>query len=226
MKAVDEQPAMQAANGGGTFPRFRDALVRRLLGLSAVVIVLSPAGWVAAAGHEFKIRRGPYALCAASTCTSTGGDITVHVTAGGTAQFPEYDCTCPILEGPAIADLAGGNMQGSCQPPSENQVWSIFAPREHIPQAINHWARFGPLSAAPPLLCPANLNLGDQLVNCFSFACDSAGRIGSVPVATCHCALGESPDGTPVAANTTFLTQAGQGHIKFCDKHPVAGALP
>jgi hypothetical protein len=117
-------------------------------------------------------------------------------------------------------------MQGSCQPPSENQVWSIFAVREHIPQAINDWVRSGPESAAPPLLCPANLNLGDQLVNCFSFACDVAGRIKSVPVATCHCAVGESPDGKTVVANTTFLTQAGQGNTAICNQHPVAGALP
>jgi hypothetical protein len=165
MKAVGEQSALQTVTGGRTFPRFRDSLVRTLLGLSAVVIVISPAGRIAAAGHDFKIYRGPYALCAASTCTSTGEEITVNVSAGGTAQFPEYDCTCPILEGPAIADLTGGNMQGSCRPPSENQVWSIFAPREHIPQAINHWVRFGPLSAAPPLLCPAHLNLGDQFAN-------------------------------------------------------------
>jgi len=31
MKAVGEQSALQTATGGGTFPRFRDALVRTLL---------------------------------------------------------------------------------------------------------------------------------------------------------------------------------------------------
>jgi hypothetical protein len=217
---------MQKASGAGSFPRLRNAFVRTLLGLSAAVIVLSPSSRVAAAGHDFKICTGPYALCAASTCTLTQQMITVNVTAGGTASFSEADCTCPILEGPAIADLAGGNMQGSCQPPSQNQVWSLFAVRVQIPQAINDWVPAGPKSAAPPLLCPADLNLGDQLANCFSFACDLAGSIKSVPVATCHCALGESPEGKAVLADTTFLTQAGQRDTAICSQHPVAGALP
>lgn len=116
-------------------------------------------------------------------------------------------------------------MQGSCEPPSEDQVWSIYSIRSHIPQAINDWVRFGPLAAAPPLLCPANLGLGDQSVNCFSFACDLAGKINGVPVASCHCALGESEEGTAVPKNTSFLTQAGQGDIEFCAKHPVSGTL-
>ena len=63
-------------------------------------------------------------------------------------------------------------------------------------------------------------------MNCFSFACDLAGRIKSVPVATCHCAVGESPNGTGVGANTTFLTQAGQRNTAICNQNPVAGALP
>ena len=114
-------------------------------------------------------------------------------------------------------------MQGSCRPPSQNQVWSLFALRVQIPQAINDWVPAGPKSAAPPLLCPADLNLGDQLANCFSFACDLAGSIKSVPVATCHCALGESPEGKAVLADTTFLTQAGQRDTAICSQHPVAG---
>ena len=44
--------------------------------------------------------------------------IKLNVTGGGTAFFPEADCTRPIFSGEAIADLTGGNMQGSCKPPT------------------------------------------------------------------------------------------------------------
>ena len=57
-------------------------------------------------------------------------------------------------------------MQGSCQPPSEDQVWSLYGPPLHIPQALTDWMRGATAMRAPPLLCPASLNLGDQLVNC------------------------------------------------------------
>jgi hypothetical protein len=178
-----------------------------------------------AGGHDFKVCEGQFALCAASTCQATGGSITVNVTSGGTASFPEYNCTCPILSGPAIADLTGGNMQGSCEPPAD-QIWSLYEPRAHIPQAITNWSRKPALSSAPPLICPASLNLGNQLVNCFSFACDPAGEINGVPVATCHCPLGESLEGVSVPANTAFGTQAGQGNDAICADHPVAGPIP
>ena len=193
--------------------------------LWAIIAIGLPAGGAMGAGHDFQICTGPFALCAASTCTATGRSITVNVTAGGTASFPQYDCTCPILSGPAIADLNGGNMQGSCKPPPD-QVWSTYSPRPRIPQALTGWSRGVPESNAPPLVCPASLNLGDQQVNCFSFACDPAGSINGVPVATCHCALGESEEGTSVPPNTTFFTQAGQGDRAVCADHPVGGVLP
>ena len=55
---------------------------------------------VAQQGHDFKICEGEFALCAASTCQPSGGKITVNVIGGGTATFPEYNCTCPIFDGP------------------------------------------------------------------------------------------------------------------------------
>jgi hypothetical protein len=216
---------MQTAVGVRSFPRSCKAPASILLGLGIAVVVFAlpnpAAAQMSVAGHDFEICTGRFALCAASTCTPTGRQITVNVTAGGTAQFPEADCTCPILDGPAVADLTGGNMQGSCEPPSEDQIWSTFQPRSRIPQAVANWRR----APAVPLICPAKLGLGDQSVNCFSFACDLAEEINGVPVATCHCALGESEEGTPVPKNTTFVTQAGQGDIEFCAKHPVSGTL-
>ena len=180
---------------------------------------------VAQQGHDFTICEGHFALCAASTCQPTGGSITVNVIGGGTASFPEYNCTCPILDGPAIADLNGGNMHGSCKPP-HGQIWSTYQPRLQIPQAITNWSRLPSKSFAPPQICGANLNQGDQLVNCFSFACEPAGEIRGVPVATCHCPLGESLEGKAVEPHTAFATQAGQGNAEICSDHPVSGPLP
>src|SRR6476620_6597120 len=85
--------------------------------LMAFSVIAGHAGRSVAADHDFEICKGRFALCAASTCQATGKYITVNVTGGGTAMFPEYDCTCPILDGPSIADLSGGNMKGSCTPP-------------------------------------------------------------------------------------------------------------
>jgi hypothetical protein len=194
----------------------------------AAYAIIAPcllAGEALGAGHDFRICQGQFALCAASTCQETGRSITVKVTTGGTASFPEVDCTCPIFSGPAIADVNGGNMQGSCAPPT-GQVWSLFQPRRHIPQAINNWSRIPSKSLAPPLICSASLQLGNQLANCWSFACDPAGKINGVPVATCHCAKGDSLEGKSVSANTAFATVAGQGNENFCSKHPVSGPLP
>ncbi|MGE3782541.1 MAG: hypothetical protein AB7H71_07355 [Alphaproteobacteria bacterium] len=196
-----------------------------LIAFSAVVGLALPSGPAVAAGHDFTICQGRFALCAASTCKPTGKTITVNVTSGGTAPFPEYDCTCPIVDGPALADLAGGNMQGSCTPPP-GQIWSLYQPREHIPQAITNWDRAPSKTSAPPLVCRKDLNLGNKLVNCFSFACNPAGNIKGVPVATCHCPLGESLEGTGVDAATAFATQAGQRNTAICAQYPVGGPLP
>jgi hypothetical protein len=115
-------------------------------------------------------------------------------------------------------------MQGSCSPPSGG-VWSLFSLMFEIPQEMNDWVTFGPKALAPPLVCPAEFDQGDQQVNCFSFACDTLRNIDGVPVATCHCAMGESPAGKPVKPHTAFLTQAGQKNLAVCFKNPVAGTI-
>jgi hypothetical protein len=155
----------------------------------------------------------------------TGKQITVRTATGGTATFPEADCTCPVLLGPSIANLAGGNMQGSCEPPGPDTIWSTYQPRPNIPQALTNWVPTPPEASAPPLFCPKSLNLGNQLVNCFSFLCDSQTYINNVPVVTCHCPIGESLAGTSVPPHTSFLTQAGQGDQAFCAEHPVSGPI-
>src|SRR5690242_13712911 len=112
---------------GGT--KMKANIGARLLLGAVLVATVWPFRPSLAAGHDFKICTGRFALCAASTCKATGKFITVNVASGGTATFPEYDCTCPVLSGPGIADLSGGNMQGSCEPPP-NQIWSYYQPRK------------------------------------------------------------------------------------------------
>jgi hypothetical protein len=179
----------------------------------------------AAESYNFRICHGYFALCAASTCKPTGGQITVRTATGGTATFPEANCTCPVILGPSIANLTGGNMEGSCVPKAPGHIWSTYQPRPNIPQEITNWVPTLPQAAAPPLFCPKTRNLGNQLVNCFSFDCDTQEYKNNVPVVTCHCPIGESLAGTPVPAHTSFLTQAGQGDPAFCADHPVSGPI-
>jgi hypothetical protein len=208
----------------------KNTLLKTLLSLNALLLCATGSAIAqsssATTGHDYRLCSGYYALCAASTCTPTGKMITVNVTSGGTAEFPEVDCTCPVFSGEGLGDVNGGNMQGSCKPPGPGEIWSLFSPQKDIAQKINHWVPTGPAAAAPPQVCPASLGQGDELSNCFSFACDSETWINNVPVVTCHCPMGESFAGTPVAPDTAFATQAGQGKQRFCFKHPVSGPIP
>jgi len=232
LKSARKSPHTRPAGGG--FARLRGALSSAALGLGAMLLICSTtdlaaqtAAELAPTGveHEFKICHGYFALCSASICTPTDKKIRVNVSGDGHKLFPEADCTCPIFSGEAIADVVGGNMKGSCEPPSPDQLWSIYSVRSHIPQEINGWVPTGPKAAAPPLFCSKNLNLGTQTINCFSFACDALSYINGVPVATCHCAMGESTSGMPVPPHTAFVSQAGQGDPAFCAEPIVSGPI-
>jgi hypothetical protein len=177
--------------------------------------------------YNFQVCTGPYALCAASTCTPTGGTITVNVAGGGTASFPEAACTCPVFYGPAMADLSGGNMQGSCKPPGLGKVWSLYGPKARIPQAINDWQLTTAATAAPLQLCSASENIGASYANCYSFACTlDRKHPNGVPTATCSCPLGEDSDGEAVGADTPIITRAGQCNSDICGQHPVGLPFP
>lgn len=230
--------AERAARGG--------RVLKALLRLSALLLALAPPmarADGAGGGPPFRFCDGYYALCAASTCTPSGTTIQVNLPGGGTAPFPQADCSCPIFQGRALANVTGGNMQGSCNPPSPNKmppsptglIWSLFSPEKDIPQELNGWSQIPEgIDAAPQQICPAARNLGDKSVNCFSFACDSPAYEtsdvdgspspggGIVPVVTCHCAIGESFAGTPVPAHTAFAIQAGQKDRAYCAKYPIS----
>ena len=165
--------------------------------------------------HELRICTGDFALCAASTCTPDKKQIHVNNT---TTLFDESQCTCPIFTGPAIADVLGGNMKGTCKPPPHHGVWSLYELNSHIPQEINDWKKNGPKAIAPAFICT-----GDevQFSNCWSFACVRAGKINGVPVATCFCAIQENPEAELVPPGTQFITQAGQCDQSICTQYPI-----
>ena len=80
-------------------------LSKVIFGLSAMLLALAPP--TARPGraqevYDFQICGGYFALCAASTCTPTGGQITVRTATGGTATFPEADWSrTPLILRPA-----------------------------------------------------------------------------------------------------------------------------
>ena len=170
-----------------------NAFSKIAFGLGAVLLVFAPPTartGAAAEVYDFQFCRGYFALCAASTCTRTGKQIAVNTVTGRTRNFPEADCTCPVILGPSLANLSGGNMQGSCEPPGPGQIWSSFQIRPNIPQALTNWVPTLPEAATQVQLCPASLHLGNQYAQCFSMSCDMETYINNVPVVTCHCALG------------------------------------
>jgi hypothetical protein len=172
--------------------------------------------------YGYQLCPGQFALCEASICRPTGRMITVNGPNNTHPQYPEAECVCPILPGPSIADVNGGNMQGNCAPPGPHQVWSLYLPKQHLPQEINDWSRRPDESRVRMQICPGSLNLGQAFANCFSFACtiDDHPRNG-VRTATCFCPLGENLDGTQVAMDASFVTPAGQCNEDVCGQYPV-----
>jgi len=191
----------------------------------------------------FRLCPGEFALCAASICTPTGRKIKVKCEADesgcvdGIASFDEAQCICPIFPGPSIGDVNGGNIAQPLGPghclvpptivngmPVDDGIWSLYSPQAQIPQEINNWNQGKKKSAAPPNFCRASAM--NTFANCFSFACERAGKINGVEVANCFCPIGESLTGTVVNPGTGFTTQAGQGKRDICSQLPVGGPFP
>jgi hypothetical protein len=176
--------------------------------LTAFVFIICSAG--AALAGSYKICKGDFALCAASSSTPTGKQITI-----GTTSFPEAMAVCPILHGPAIADVNGGNMKGDCAPPGKGQVWSLYQVREKIPQAPD-WKRN---TAAPVRTFTTSADNG--ISNMFSFACTRVKPVNGVPLAHCYGPINESPSGKFVPPGTDVITQAPVGAT-----YPIGGPIP
>lgn len=159
-----------------------------------------------------------YALCAASTCTSTGGIIATN----NGSSYPEVVCTCPVIKGMAIAQPSAGNMKGSCDPPIVNGkqgVWSLFAPLIFYPQEASGFVQ-SPKNATKAVVqkCPGSL--AALSANCFSFSCSLGAVINGTQTAQCKCPIAQIPNGT------TFLIEAGQGNPAACAMSPVAAPDP
>jgi len=221
----------------GLLRAVRNGPSKIVLGLTVVFLVFASSTARAGAPGEtfdFQLCHGYFALCDASLCNATGKQITFKTAAGGTATALEAECTCPVILGHALANLAGGNMQGSCAPPGPDQLWSIWeATRSEIPQALTDWVPTAPAPTAPTLQCPSSLKVGDQFTQCFSFLCDSETYINNVPVVTCRCPIGVDIAGNPTKRNASFVTRAGKGDPEICLQasrfHPVGtniGSLP
>ena len=149
-----------------------------------------------------------------------------------TREYPEAVCTCPVITKEIAyqngADLTGfatldeGNMNGSCQPPSKDTIWSYASTAiQMFPQE----------STNPPFqmkeyamqTCPAG---SGQAVNCWDYLCKRDGKkVNGVEVATCYCPIGESILGHPAKASDDLLTGAGAYYnnpSQACAMYPVS----
>jgi hypothetical protein len=158
-----------------------------------------------------------FALCAASTCVATG----TTITGNDGRTHPSASCTCPVLTGDNIADLAGGNIDqpGSCEPPDPRvNVYSTFEFTTTMPQKIGPiWF---PNVPSVPQVCPAS----NVFAQCWNWKCTiipprQAARMGAfgVKLAQCTCPIEQT--------DYQFVTQAGQGNPAACDDIPVGGPL-
>jgi hypothetical protein len=146
-----------------------------------------------------------FALCAASTCTPTGG----YITGNDGKQQPAASCLCPIVVGNNIADLKGGNVAGSCVAP-EGYVYSTYEISESFPQEIDGTWQDAP---ADPQVCPAS----NPYVQCWNWKCVIGDVVDGVQLAECTCPIQKT--------SFDFVTQAGQGDPAFCADYPVGGPL-
>ena len=102
-----------------------------------------------------------FALCAASTCKPTGGQIMVNRNRR-TATFPEADCKCPVPLSPSIANLAGVICTVLASRRDGAKSGRVISPDRNIPQEITNWVPTLPEAAAPPLFCRKRRNSEDK----------------------------------------------------------------
>ena len=165
---------------------------------------------------RYQVCTGEFAFCGASSALPTGKTITVN-TPTGTAQFNEAIAQCPVMNGPAIADVLGGNMKGSCEASAPNHVWSLFATYSQVPA---QWATpaWSVTSVTPRIYISGSDSNFSQM---FSFDCVKTRKVNNVQIADCFGPINENLRGDPVPAGTQMLTEAPVGSIL-----PVSGPLP
>ena len=157
---------------------------------------------------DLAICKGRYALCAASGATPTGKTIVVN---GKT--FQEGVAVCPVLIGPAIADL--NLMGGKCKAP-EGKVWSLFSTLTSYPQA--------PSWDVQPMVVRQFITTDTSgMSNMWSFPCNLiAKKENNVRLASCYGPINESPwTGDHVPVGATSFSAAAEGVL-----NPVGGNFP
>lgn len=221
-------------------------LVIILIGSSASTVV--SAGTIHHRPAKLTLCKGRFALCASSTGTLSGRDITVIAPPvapskyGKEVTFPETTVICPIVDGTSIAYLNTGTMGNSCNAP-EGKVYSLFAPKFHYPQeAVNFLTNTGnpttsleatkmvlqdcapqPLTITTPSF-PSGGNT-QAISQCWSMVCEIGDVINGTPTANCSCPLGESPQGGLITPTISSVTGAGQGNPTACEQNPVSAPL-
>jgi hypothetical protein len=184
----------------------------------ALAALLTPATSVHA-GDTVMFCHQEFALCAASAATPTNKQIAVNAADGTVVMYPEAVAVCPVLHGPSVANVSGGNMKGSCAQPGPNQVWSLYQVREKFAQAPT-WARNTP---AVPRTFVTGGTPTTSISNMFSFACTKTkrARLFGPMLANCYGPISEDVQGAPVAVGTKVITQAPTGAT-----YPVGGPVP
>ena len=165
---------------------------------------------------RYQICVGEFAFCGASSAIPTGRTITVR-TPTGTADFNEAVAECPVMDGPAVADVLGGNMQGSCDPSEEGHVWSLFATFSEVPAKYAEPA-WSVTTVAPRIFISGPSQNFSQM---FSMDCLKTRKVNGVQIATCFGPINENLRGGYVPAGTSMLTEAPDGAML-----PVSGPLP
>jgi len=183
--------------------------MRRLV-LALVLVAIGTAAQ--AQGIKLAICPGEFALCAASGTTPVPNK-TITV---GDKVYPLGHAVCPVLAGPAIADL---NLTGgSCANPGPGKVWSLFSVAyTSYPQAPS-WA----VAPAKPRTFVTTMAPDGGMSNMWSFPCVvRPGSTNGAKLADCYGPMNESPSGNPVPPGTKVITEAAPGVA-----NPVGGNIP
>ena len=179
--------------------------------LLGVILALCSALSYAENSIKLGMCHGAYALCAASATEPTGETIYVNGVA-----FAEGVAVCPVLHGISIANLA--LMNGSCEAPKKDTVWSLFSPIKSYPQAPT-WA----IAPATYRIFTTTAEVGGGMSNMWSFPCVvRPNKVNGVTLSDCKGPMNESPwTGTLIPAGTTVGTAAPVGAA-----NPVGGNFP
>ena len=166
-----------------------------------------------AQAERYQICTGQFAFCGASHAVPTGKGITVN-TPTGKASFNEAMAQCPVVTGPAVADVLGGNMEGSCEPSAPGHVWSLFYPFTEVQQ----WPSWETLPVVPRTFISGTTANSS---NMFSMDCVLGEVVEGLLLANCFGPINENLRGGIVADGTEMLTAAPENAT-----FPVSGPLP